>query len=129
MSVLSPQTLMMAPGEAQPIYVDWGENTAGQETGALKGGDTVASCTVSVDSKPVGAADPTLGSVSLVTSGEYVLRRQVSTGEATKGLVTMASTQAVGWYQLRYVATTTNGNVIPRYVRVKVERPVVTQQH
>mgnify|MGYP007059485210 CR=1 FL=1 len=122
MSVLTaPEVRTFARSEVNGIDIDWGENTAGSETGTLKAGDTVSSCVVAVESKPSGAADPTFGSVSANGSDLVVNDRTCSAGEATSVQVTMASDQAYGEYKLKFTATTANGYTIPRWVRCKVE--------
>lgn len=113
----------MARGETNTLLTDWGENSQGQETGVLKNGDTVSSATVSVDSKPTGADDPTLGSVTAPASAEYVNDRSCSAGEWTRFNVTTSATQTAGQYRLKVTATTANGKVIPRFVRVDVRVP------
>lgn len=120
-SLEAPQIRSIARGETNTIVIDWGENTAGQETGVLKAGDTVTSCVVVVDSKPTGATDPTLGSVSANATALYVNDRSCSAGEATTCNIATASDQTAGEYRLKFTATTTNGKVLPRYVRVRVE--------
>lgn len=124
MSGITADTISnMAQGEVNSLLIDWGENTPGQETGVLKASDTVVSCTVAVDSKPVGAADPTFGSVTVNSGALYVNLRSCSAGEATTVNVTMGASQTYGPYRFKFVATTTNGKVIPRYVRVNVQAP------
>lgn len=125
MTVESKSILEMARGETNTIRLDWGENTQGAETGGtLIDGDTVASCTVSVYDKPTGAADLTLGSVTVgSTTKIFAGRRTVSAGEWTYGNVTTASNQTAGSYTLKYVATTTAGKVIPWYQRLRVIVP------
>lgn len=113
----------MALGETNSIDIDWGVKTAGSETGVLKAGDTVSTCTVSVYRKPTGASDPTLGSVSANGSALYVNGRSCAAGEATTGNITTSSSQTAGVYWLLYTATTTNSKVLPRYVRINVEVP------
>jgi hypothetical protein len=120
MTILVETIPDVARGETNTICVDWGENTAGQETGVLKAGDTVASCTITVYSKPTGATDPTLGSVSVNATALHVNERSCSAGEATTCSITTASDQTAGVYTFKLTATTTNSKVIPRYVRVNV---------
>lgn len=110
----------MGRSEVQRIDCDWGENTSGSETGTLKAGDTVASCTVAVQTKPTGASDPTLGSVTVNATALYVNGRSCSAGEATTCSVTMGASQTYGEYVLKFTATTTNSYTIIRYVRVMV---------
>lgn len=114
--VQAPQTYELARSEVRAFDVDWGENTAGSETGCLKAGDTVASAAVAVQSKPSGAADPTLGSVSVNVTALNVNGRSCSAGEATTFTVTLGSSQTYGRYVLRVTATTANGFTIPRAV-------------
>jgi len=123
MTITSAQIRAMARGETNTLVIDWGENTAGQETGVLKAGDTVASCTAAVYAKPPGADDLILGAVSPNATTVYINGRACSAGEATSGNVTTASNQSAGLYVLRYTATTTNGKVLPRFVRVLVLVP------
>lgn len=119
--IRSDQIREMARGETNTIITDWGENTAGQETGALKSGDTVASCTIAVESKPTGADDPTLGSVTAPNSTEYINNRNCSSGEWTQVNITTAADQAYGTYRLKLTATTTNGKVLPRSITIHVK--------
>ena len=121
MSTTAPEIRVMAQGETNTLIVDWGENTSGQETGVLKSGDTVTSCVVSVLTKPTGASEPTLGSVTAPNSTEYINGRACSTGEWTKCNIATASDQTLGLYVLKLTATTTNGKVLPRKVQVRVE--------
>lgn len=120
MSITAPQIRTMARGETARIDIDWGENTAGQETGVLKAGDTVASCVVALDDSPSGSTTPTLGSVTVNSTALYVNGRSCSAGEATTMQIITGSTQAYGTYRLKFTTTTTNGYVIPRYVNVVV---------
>lgn len=114
----------MARGETQRVDIDWGENTAGSETGVLKAGDTVASAAVALESKPSTAAvSPTLGSVTVNATTLYVNDRSCSAGEATTFTITTASDQVYGEYVLKVTATTTNSYVIPRYIKVVVQPP------
>lgn len=122
-NLTSPETRTVAQGETNRLYIDWGENTAGEKTGCLSAGDTVASCAVSVHSKPSGAADPTLGSVTIPTQSSQaddINGRTWSTGEATVCTIQTAIDQAIGLYVLKFVATTANSNVLPRYFKVQV---------
>ncbi len=120
MSIEAQTIADISRGETNTICIDWGENTAGQETGCLKAGDTVSSCAVAVYGKPIGATDPTLGTVSVNSQALYVNQRSCSAGEATTCNITTASDQTAGQYRLKFTATTANGKVIPRYVRVNV---------
>jgi hypothetical protein len=94
--------------------VDLGESTAGQETGVLKAGDTVASGTIAVTDKPTGATDPTLGAVSVNSSATYVNGRSCSAGEAVAFQVTTGASQTLGRYVLLLTVVTTNGETIKR---------------
>ena len=122
-SLTCPGIPTIGKGEVNRLYVDWGENTAAQKTGCLSAGDTVSSCTVSVDSKPTGASDPTLGSVTVPanSSSDDINGRVWSQGEATVCTVTMASNQTEGTYRLKFVATTASGYTLPRYVMLDVK--------
>ena len=114
----------MARGEKWRVDIDWGENTSGSETGALKAGDTVASATVAVHSKnPSTADDPTLSSVTVNGSAIYVNGRSCSAGEATTFTVTAASDQAYGEYVLKVTATTTATYVFVRFIKFVVQPP------
>lgn len=124
-ALVAPEIRPIARSEVNAIVIDWGENTAGSETGALKAGDTVATCVVAVDQMPAGASSPTLGAVSANGSAMYVNRRECSAGEATTCNITTSATQEPGIYLLKFTATTTNSKVIPRFVRIKVEVPLV----
>lgn len=121
MSTTAPEIRVVAQGETNIVLTDWGESTQGTETGVLKSGDTVSSCTVSVVSKPTNATDPTLGSVTAPASTEYVNGRSCSSGEWTKFSIQTAADQAAGLYVLKLTATTAQSKVLPRKVRVRVE--------
>ena len=114
------QTYSVARGELRTVMVDYGENTAGAETGALKAGDTLASATVSVSSKPTGASDPTLSSVTVNTGTVYVNGRACSAGEAASFTLTVGASQVYGRYALLISGTTTNGEIIKRRLLVDV---------
>ena len=114
----------MGRGETARVDIDWGENTAGSETGLLKAGDTVASAVVALHDSPAGSTTPTLGSVSVNGSALYVNGRSCSASEATTFTVTTSSTQTYGEYILKVTATTTNSYVFPRYIQIVV-RPAV----
>ncbi len=120
MSLTCKQIQTMARGEIQALDLDWGDNTAGEETGALKDGDAVATCTVSVVDKPLNSVDPTLGSVSVPVDPLYVNGRLCLDGQYTTCLVTTAANQDYGRYILKFIATTDNGFVLPRFARVDV---------
>lgn len=125
-AVTAPQRHSMARGETNSIEIDWGENTAGEESGVLKAGDTVASCVVSVDARPTGALapdDPTLGSVSAGATTSYVNGRSCTAGEWTTVSIVTGASQTYGEYRLKFTATTTNSKVLPRFVCVVVEQP------
>lgn len=121
-SLTAPGIRTVARGETNRLYLDWGDNTAAEKTGVLSAGDTVASCVVACTSKPTGAADPTLGSVTVPTnaSSDDINGRVWSTGEATVCTITTAADQALGDYVLTFTTTTTNGYVLPRKVKLKV---------
>jgi hypothetical protein len=121
MSISASEIGTMARGETSKVIIDWGENTAGSETGILKDGDTVVSAVVAVDNKPTLATDPTLGSVTVNGAEIYVNDRLCSIGEATTFSITTASDQVYGDYRLKVTATTTNGLVFPRYVTIQVK--------
>ena len=125
MSVEAAQVYEVARSTVQAVSIDWGENTSDSETGVLDAGDTVASCVVAIAStdKPTGAADPTFGSVVVNSTSVVVNGRTCSAGEATACTMTLASDQAYGMYKLKFTATTTNGFVLPRWVRFRVTEP------
>lgn len=123
MTLLAAQIPEIARGETNTLSVDWGKNTAGHETGALKAGDTVASCTVSVYDKPDGSSNPTFGSVTVNVGAIYVNKRSCAAGEATTVNVTTGASQTEGVYTLLFTATTTNSKVIPRYVKINLVVP------
>jgi hypothetical protein len=108
------QVYTLGRSEVRACAVDLGENTAGQETGVLKAGDTVASGTIAVSDKPTGATDPTLGAVSVNASTTYVNGRQCSAGEAVSFQVTTGAAQTLGRYVLLLTVVTTNGETIKR---------------
>jgi hypothetical protein len=107
----------MLRSEKRPFAVDFGENTAGSTTGKIPAGDTVASAIVTVETKPTGATDPTIGTVTINSSAEYVNDRECSAGEAVKFAVTLAAGQTYGDYKLKVTATTTAGYVLVDSVR------------
>jgi hypothetical protein len=108
------QVYTLGRSEVRACAVDLGENTAGQETGVLKAGDTVASGTIAVNDKPTGASDPTLGAVSVNTTATFVNGRSCSTGEAVAFQVTTGASQTLGRYVLLLTVVTTNGETIKR---------------
>lgn len=108
------QVYTLGRSEVRACAVDLGENTAGQETGVLKAGDTVASGTIAVSDKPTGSTDPTLGAVSVNGSAIYVNGRLCSAGEAVSFNVTTGAAQTLGRYVLLLTVVTTNGETIKR---------------
>ncbi len=114
------QTYSVARGELRAVLVDFGENTAGAETGALKAGDTLASATIAVSGKPTGASDPTLSAVTINSGTVYVNGRACSAGEAASFTVTIGASQTFGRYVLLISGTTTNGEIIKRRLLVDV---------
>jgi hypothetical protein len=108
----APQVHTLRRSEKRPFALDFGENTAGATTGPLPPGDTVASAVVTVESKPTDAADPTIGTVTVNATAEYVNGRSCSAGEAVKFNVTLASNQTYGDYSLKVTATTTAGYIL-----------------
>lgn len=116
----APQIYYMARGEVRRTATDWGENTAGTETGVLKAGDTVASCTAAIasDNKPTGADDLTLGSVTVPGTSTDIDGRTCSTGEWTQMTITAAADQAYGPYKITLTATTTAGEIVKRNIIV-----------
>jgi hypothetical protein len=114
------QTYSVARGELRAVLVDYGENTAGAETGALKAGDTLASATIAVSSKPTGASDPTLSAVTVNSGTVYVNGRACSAGEAASFTLTVGASQVYGRYVLLISGTTTNSEVIKRRLLVDV---------
>ena len=114
------QVYSVARGELRAVLVDFGENTAGAETGALKAGDTLASATIAVSSKPTGASDPTLSGVTVNSGTVYVNGRACSAGEAASFTLTVGASQTFGRYVLLISGTTTNGEIIKRRLLVDV---------
>jgi hypothetical protein len=114
------QVYSVARGELRAVLVDFGENTAGAETGALKAGDTLASATVSVSSKPTGASDPTLSAVTVNSGTVYVNTQACSAGEAASFTLTVGASQTFGRYVLLISGTTTSGEIIKRRLLVDV---------
>ena len=114
------QVYSVARGELRAVLVDFGETTAGAETGALKAGDTLASATVSVSSKPTGASDPTLSAVTVNSGTVYVNTRACSAGEAASFTLTVGASQTFGRYVLLISGTTTSGEIIKRRLLVDV---------
>lgn len=123
MSLTAPEIRHMARGSTHAIEIDWGRNTAGEETGVLKAGDTVVSCEVAVLARPAGsepADDPTLGSVT-APSGESIINGETcAEGEWTRCTIQTAADQAYGTYKLLFTATTDDGWVLPRSINVIV---------
>lgn len=114
------QVYTVGRSEVRSIDVDYGENTAGQETGALKAGDTLASATVSVADKPSGASDPTLTSPVVNSGTVYVNGRACSAGECVTFKATMGAAQTLGRYVLLVAGVTTNGETIRRRLLLDV---------
>ena len=114
------QVYTVARSEVRLVSVDLGENTAGQETGVLKAGDTVASGTIAVSDKPTGASDPTLSSVTVNSTAIYINGRSCSAGEAVSFTLTLGSAQVYGRYVLLLSVTTTNGETIKRRLLLDV---------
>jgi len=114
------QVYSVARGELRAVLVDFGENTAGAETGALKAGDTLASATIAVSSKPTGASDPTLSAVTVNGAVVYVNGRACSAGEAASFTLTVGASQTFGRYVLLISGTTINGEIIKRRLLVDV---------
>ena len=108
------QVYTLGRSEVRACAVDLGESTAGQETGVLKAGDTVASGTIAVNDKPTGATDPTFGAVSVNSTAIYVNGRSCSAGEAVAFQVTTGASQTLGRYVLLLTVITTNGETIKR---------------
>lgn len=120
MGITAKPSRSVARGETNGICVDWGDNTPGEETGVLKASDIVVSCVAEVDSKPDGASDPTLGSVTVSDAELFINERLCSPGEATTCRFTTAADQLPGVYVLKFTATTERGYVIPRLLRLNV---------
>ena len=114
------QLFTVARSEVRQVSVDLGENTAGQESGVLKSGDTVASGTIAVADKPSGASDPTLSAVTVNSTAVYIGGRSCSAGEAVVFTLTLGSTQAYGRYVLLLTMLTTNGETIKRRLLLDV---------
>lgn len=116
------QIYVMARGEVRKTATDWGENTSGAETGVLKSGDTVSSCTAAIATanKPSGATDLTLSAVTVPGTSTDIDGRTCTTGEWTQMTITSASDQAYGQYKITLTATTTNGETIKRNIIVNV---------
>jgi hypothetical protein len=111
----------MYRAEKRPFAVDFGENTAGQTTGKIPAGDTIASAVVAIVSKPTDAVNPTVSAATVNGSAEYVNDRECSAGEAVKFSVTLASDQTYGTYEYSVTATTTAGYVLVDSVRFVCE--------
>ena len=114
------QVYTVGRSEVRQVSVDLGENTAGQETGVLKSGDTVSSGTIAVADKPTGASDPTLSSVTVNSTAIYVGGRSCSAGEAVVFTLTLGAAQAYGRYVLLLTVVTTNGETIKRRLLLDV---------
>ena len=108
------QSPTLTRSEVRACAVDLGENTSGEETGVLKAGATASSGTIAVQSKPSGAADLTLSSVSINGSSIVVAGRTCSAGEAATFTVTTASDQALGMYVLLLTISTSSSETIKR---------------
>lgn len=125
-SITAPQIRVMARGETHRIDIDWGDSTAGAETGVLNAGDLVESCVVEIDARPGSAVeedDPELGTVVVPenTSSDTINSRQWVEGEATTCTIETADDQTLGTYRLKFTATTVNGMVLPRFITVQVK--------
>ena len=115
-----PQVREMTRGESDTMSVDFGENTAGQETGVLTDSVTISSCTASTFTKPSGAADFTLGTPAVISTTKYLLGRTVSSGEGVTCSVEIAADQAYGRYVVQFVATLSSGKIRKRRCVVNV---------
>ena len=114
------QVYTVGRSEVRACAVDLGENTAGQETGVLKNGDTASSGTIAVSDKPTGATDPTLSAVSVISTATWINGRQASSGEGVTFTITAGSGQTYGRYVLLLSVTTTNGASIKRRLLLDV---------
>lgn len=122
MTCQASPVLMMRPGESRYILTDWGDNEPQGKTGKLAANETVESCTISVKAKPAGADNPTLGSVTIPANSlnDDIRGRVWDEGEATKVLVTMASDQDTGTYELEMMATTNQSQVLSGIIKICV---------
>ena len=116
------QIYAMARGEVRKTATDWGENTSAAETGVLKAGDTVSSCTAAIATAnmPTGATTLTLGSVTVPGTSTDVDGRTCTTGEWTQMTITALSDQTYGQYKVTLTAVTANGETIKRNIIVNV---------
>jgi hypothetical protein len=96
--------------------VDFGDSTAGEETGVLDEGELVSSCTAAIVASPPGATvgTPTLGTPAVNGATVIVLGRTCDIGEAVTVLVTCANDQAYGTYEVRLTATTSLSHIRKR---------------
>lgn len=114
------QVYTVGRSEVRACAVDLGENTAGQETGVLKNGDTVSSGTIAVADKPTGATDPTLSSVTVISSATWINGRECSSGEGVKFSVSCSASQTYGRYVLLLSVATTNSETVKRRLLLDV---------
>ncbi|HEY0982385.1 hypothetical protein [Schlesneria sp.] len=108
------------PGDRAKISIDWGSNVEGLETGCLKAGEVVASCTAEVYRQPDGATDLGFG-VAAVNDGPVRIGKRIcQAGECTICFVGTTVEQVRGEYRVKFRVTTSEGNVYTRVVRINV---------
>jgi hypothetical protein len=110
----------MFPGDRVTISMDWGSNIDNLETGCLKDGETIASCAVGVVELPEGAVTPNFSSVAVSAAEVRINKRKCRAGECTLCVMGTTSNQVLGTYRIKFVATTSFGNVFTRIVRIRV---------
>lgn len=113
-------------GESDTAIVDCGDNaTVDTSSGALPrlilgAGESVSSVTLTVQSKPTGASDPTLGTPAVIASNTECNGRIVGSGEGFTFDYTMASGQALGVYRITCAITKNTSAVVPACVVFEV---------
>lgn len=113
-------------GESRTAVVDCGDNAAVDATvgaidrGALAPGESVASVTLAVESKPTGADDPTLGSAAVIAANTECNGRIVEAGEGFTFAYTFAADQALGVYVIHAAITTSADKTIVECLEFEV---------
>lgn len=111
---------VMFPGDRATISIDWGDNRDGLETGCLKNGETIASCVVGLVESPESASAPSFSPVTVTETGVRINKRECLSGECSLCVMGTSANQVLGMYRIKFVATTSNGNIFTRIVRIRV---------
>lgn len=126
--VLCPQKHTLRLGEIRTLAVDFGENTAGSETGVLRNGDTIATIAeIEVTERPTDADDPSIYGAAVNSSVITVNGRSCSPGEAITFKAAAGETSSsagdpplVGDYRIKVTVVTTNSERISRDLLLEV---------